>query len=137
MVSALASYSSEAVPSLSLSASLEVFVLSLALYALSSWSLSKVFEKAGVEGWKAWIPVYNYIIIFKLGDQNPLLLLTALIPIAGSIVAGVFSIMAVHRINVKFGRGGGSTVLYVFFPFIWLLIIGLGPDQWRAPPVYA
>jgi hypothetical protein len=54
-----------------------------------------------------------------------------------NIVAAIFMIIAVHNINLKFGRGAGSTVLYVFLPFVWSLIVGLGPDRWKAQPVNA
>lgn len=127
-------YSSSA--ELSPGATIALLVFGLALYALGAWSLGTVFKKAGVASWKAWVPVYNSIIMFKMGDQNPLWLITMLIPLV-NIVAAIFMIIAVHNINLKFGRGAGSTVLYVFLPFVWSLIIGLGPDRWKEQPVSA
>jgi hypothetical protein len=113
-----------------------MLVFGLAAYALGAWSLGTVFKKAGVEPWKAWVPIYSSIIVFKMGDQNPLWLIALVIPFV-NIVAAVFMVIAVHNINLKFGRGAGSTVLYVFLPFVWSLIVGLGSDHWRAPPVNA
>jgi hypothetical protein len=127
-------YSSSA--ELSSGAIIAMLVFGLAAYALGAWSLGTVFKKAGVEAWKAWVPVYSSIIVFKMGDQNPLWLITLIIPLV-NIVAAVFMIIAVHNINLKFGRGAGSTVLYVFLPFVWSLVVGLGPDRWRAQPVNA
>lgn len=129
-------------PSYSTSAELPVgaliamFVFGIAAYALGAWSLGTVFKKAGVEPWKAWVPIYNSIVLFKMGDQNPLWLITLLVPFV-NIVAIVFMMIAVHNVNLKFGRGTGSTVLYFFLPFVWSLIVGLGPDRWRAQPVNA
>ena len=32
----------------------------------------RIFEKAGVQGkWRAWVPVYNTLMLAKLGDLNP------------------------------------------------------------------
>lgn len=111
-------------------------IFMVALYALGAWSLGTVFKKAGVAPWKAWVPIYSTIILFKMGDQNPLWLLTIVIPLV-NVVAAIFTIIAVHNVNLKFGRGGGMTFLYIFLPFVWSLILGIGPDRWRARPVEA
>jgi hypothetical protein len=138
-----------------------LLVIAAALYVLSSWALGKVFAKAGEDSIKAWVPIYNTIIMFRMGNQNPLWLLVMFAPIINfiafifmggeeapivwslitsflpivNIIPAIFAIIAVHVINGKFGRGAGSTVLYLFFPFVWSLIIGLGPDRWRERPV--
>jgi len=137
MLKALTDYSSSSyAPTFSFGTIITMLVLYLAIYALTSWTLGKMFQKAGIEAWKAWVPIYNLIILFKMGDQNPLFVLFMFVPVA-SIVGTVFMIIAVHNINLKLGRGGGSTALYVFLPFVWMLIVGFGPDRWRAPRVIA
>jgi hypothetical protein len=123
-------------PEIPVGATIAMLVFALAAYALGAWSLGTVFKKAGIAPWKAWVPIYSSIILFKMGDQNPLWLIALVIPLV-NIVAAIFMIIAVHNINLKFGRGAGSTVLYVFLPFVWSLIVGLGPDRWKAQPVNA
>src|SRR5690606_24706561 len=45
-------------------------------YVVGSFFLMKIFDKAGVQGkWRAWVPVYNTMIFFKLGDMSPWLVL--------------------------------------------------------------
>jgi len=41
----------------------------LLLVLASFFGLSKLFKKAGVEGWKGWIPIYNFYILAKLLDK--------------------------------------------------------------------
>jgi uncharacterized membrane protein len=39
----------------------------LALVLASFFGLSKLFSKAGIESWKAFIPVYNFFLLKNLG----------------------------------------------------------------------
>lgn len=111
-----------------------ILLLGVVLYALGAWALGKVFAKAGVESWKAWVPVYNSIVIFKLGGYSPLWILLMFVP-GANIAAVIFMVLAVHRINEGFGMGGGMTVLYIFLPFVWSLVIGLTDVRWSGPRV--
>jgi hypothetical protein len=108
----------------------------LVQYILFSWALGKVFKKAGVEGWKAWVPIYNYAVMLKLGGYSPWFAALLLVPVAG-VVAAVFIYISMHRIGKGFGHGGGMTALAIFFPFVWSLIIGLGSSQWREQRAFA
>ena len=49
-----------------------VFALIGALigYVINSFLLSRIFKKAGVEQWKAWVPIYNVWIMLELGNQK-------------------------------------------------------------------
>lgn len=107
------------------------FVFCVLAYAFGSWAFSTVFAKMGVEKWKAWVPIYNSVILMKKGDQNPLWLLLMFVPFA-SIVTVVFLVMAVHKINEDFGKDVGYTVLYVFLPFVWCLLLGLGSAKYKG-----
>ena len=46
-----------------------ILIFILAIYILMSLTLKKVFEKAGVEGWKALVPGLNFVEICKLIGQ--------------------------------------------------------------------
>ncbi len=62
------------------------FIFAIAFYIVGSIFLMKIFEKAGVQGkWRAWVPIYNYMVFSKLGDLSPWLILIA---IGASIVLG-------------------------------------------------
>lgn len=55
------------------------FIFAVGFYVLSAFFLMKVFDKAGVQGrWRAWVPVYNFMVFSKLGDLSPWLVLYCL-----------------------------------------------------------
>ena len=43
-----------------------IVVLSIIAYVLGSLGLMKMFQKSGVEGWKAWVPFLSAYELFKL-----------------------------------------------------------------------
>ncbi|GAB3599902.1 large exoprotein [Microbacterium tumbae] len=48
------------------------FIFAIAGYVITAIFLSKLFDKAGVQGkWRAWVPVYNILVLAKLGDVSP------------------------------------------------------------------
>ncbi|MDN3311474.1 DUF5684 domain-containing protein [Microbacterium oryzae] len=116
-------------------------------YVLSSWFLMRIFDKAGVQGrWRAWVPVYNLMVFFKLGDLSPWLVLYSL---AGSILLGfidlgfifgiataVLSAMAAYRVGLKLQKEGAWVVLYIFLSLIWLGINAFDRSRWNpaVPP---
>jgi hypothetical protein len=119
-------------------------VISAGLYVLVSLALSKVFKKLGEEGWKAWVPVLNTVVIFRLGGQSALWTIALFIPLV-SFVGLVFFYIAIHNINRRMGKGAGFTVLAIFLYVIWVCILGFSsaapePEEEPAPetpPHYA
>lgn len=68
-----------------------ITVFGLIVWAISSYFLMKIFEKAGVQGaWRAWVPVYNLMEFSKLGDLSPWLVLVS---IAASILLGNVAVL--------------------------------------------
>lgn len=119
-----------------------IFLFSIAGYLISSFLLMKVFEKAGVQGkWRAWVPVYNYLVFAKLGDVSPWVVLGIVVAtaipvlnfIAGPALA-VVMIMASVRVNAKFGREWPIILLFILGPlgvWIWLGILGFSSNRWN------
>jgi hypothetical protein len=106
---------------------LVLFVIVYVWYALA---LAAVFTKAGEAGWKGWVPILNLATVLKLGGFSPWLVLIALVPVFGAIAFAVVSIVAIHRVNLAFGRGGAMTVLGAFLPVVWASILGFGRARW-------
>lgn len=100
-------------------------------YVLNAIFLSKIFKKAGVSGWKAWVPFLNMWKILELGGQQGFWLLVNFVPFVGSIIFYVMQIIAIHNINKKMGYEIGMTVLYALFPIIWVIIAGLNKLPWN------
>ncbi|MDY0827976.1 DUF5684 domain-containing protein [Microbacterium sp. BG28] len=139
MLNALvAAYSSPLVPDAGTVVVLVLVALvpSLLVYVWGALALSRVYAKLGIEGWKAWIPVYNVAVLFIIGGLSPWLLLLYLIPFFGQIFVYVAFITAAHRVNVMFGQGVGMTVLAALLFPVWASVLGFGsarPIEQGAP----
>lgn len=116
-----------------------VFALIGALigYVINSFLLSKIFQKAGVEQWKAWVPLYNTWVMFELGGQKGWMALLLLVPIV-NIVAVVFYYIASYHIGLKLGKEGVFVLLAIFLPIVWLAWLAFDKSTWQgAAPVTA
>jgi hypothetical protein len=118
------------------------FIVGIAGYVLGSLFLMKIFDKAGVQGkWRAWVPVYNTMIFFKLGDLSPWLVLygiggTILLSWIGigaifSIALAVLSLLAAWRIGLKLQKDAVWVVLYFFLAIVWLGINAFDKSRWN------
>jgi hypothetical protein len=120
------------------------FIFAIGAYILSSIFLMKIFEKAGVQGkWRAWVPVYNFMVFSKLGDLSPWLILIAIgasivlgwIPVIGSIVgiaAFVVTLLAAWRVGLKLQKEAVWLILYFFLSIVWLGILGFDKSRWNT-----
>jgi len=120
-----------------------LFIVAIAAYVIGSFFLMKVFEKAGVEGkWRAWVPVYNFMVFAKLGDVSPWAMLIAIgaaavlnqVPVIGGIVALLplaVSAIAAWRVGLKLQKQTPWVVLYVFLALVWLGINAFDRSRWN------
>lgn len=124
---------------LAVGAGLIIFMLILAAgaYVLSSWLLMKIFKKAGLEGWKAWVPFLNSWKFFELGGYSGGLSLLVLIPYLGSIIYFVMSCFVANEIGKKLQKAD-SFILYPLgivtggiTTIIWYFQMALTPNQWN------
>lgn len=113
-------------------------------YVIGSYLLSRLFAKAKIEKWRAWVPVYNTWVFLELGGQKgalSLLALASFIPFLGvlaSITLLVFMAIAAYNIGEHVNKpGAGWLVLYIFLPVIWLAIVAFDDSKWSGyiPPI--
>jgi len=79
-------------------------ICSLAMYIYMALTLMKTAQKLGAENaWYAWIPILNIVLLFKLGEQNPWLILLMLIPGIGALIVGILAIIGTMKICEKRG----------------------------------
>ncbi len=99
--------------------------VSLATYIYSSLALMTIANKLGNEnGWFAWVPILNTILLFQLGDKNPWLLLIAFIPGIGALVIAILCIIIIMTICEK--RGYDKLLgLLSLVPIANLVLIGV------------
>ena len=113
-----------------LAISLSFLAFSLLFLILYHVMLGKVFKKAGLAWWKAWVPFLNNWKLFEIGGQKGFWSIFLYIP-ALNIIGLVMMIVAIYNINLKFGHGVGMTILAALLSPIWLSMLVLGKDQWN------
>ena len=123
-------------------------VCALVRYLMRAIGYSKMYRKAGVAGWKAFIPVYHtynnfkiswntkfffiyaalYIVTTVLGTTEQLLL--SLIIAAAGIAMIVIGVKQEIKMAKCFGKGAGTGILLILFPGITSLVLGFGKAEY-------
>ena len=119
-------------------------------YLLIAIGYSKMYRKAGIAGWKAFIPFYNTYNNYKLSWNvemfamhvvlymlfNSMVGAEALVPQLAAVASGITLIAVMIRQNVNmaklFGKGTGTGIALMFFPGITSLILGMGKAEYMA-----
>jgi hypothetical protein len=99
-------------------------------YIVVSIMLARIFRKAGVAGWKAWVPVYNTWITLELGDQKGWWSLLLLVPIV-NLVATVFLYIAMYNIGLRLGKEGYFVLWAIFLPLVWYAWLAFDKSTWN------
>jgi len=112
-----------------------VLVPLLIFYIVCLW---KTFEKAGVEGWKAIIPVYNGWVLAEIAGKPGwwgIVGLAGIIPIVGivaSLAALVLYVIICVELSKKFGKEPIFSLLLIFLPFIGFAMLAFGKATYKA-----
>lgn len=107
-------------------------LLAVASYIFYGLSLSKIGKELGYKDtWFAWIPILNLIMLFKLGNQNPWLLLLFLIPGIGGLIILILTAVAIANISEKRGYEKilALLVLIPFGMFVLLYLLAWKPKK--------
>jgi hypothetical protein len=103
-----------------------VYLALLVVMIIAYW---KIFTKAGEEGWKCLIPIYNVIILLRIVGRPWWWLILMLIPFVNFIVL----IIVMNDLSKSFGHGLGFTLGLIFLSFIFYLILGFGDSRYIGP----
>lgn len=109
---------------------LATVIIGLVMYVVVALLLSRIFKKAGVEGWKAWVPVYNNWITLELGGQAGWWSVLVFIPVV-NIVAAIFLYIAMYNIGLKLGKSGVFVLWAIFLPLVWYIWLALDQSRWN------
>ena len=109
------------------------WIIYLAIIVLFIAAFWQIFVKAGEEGWKAIIPIWNTLVLLKIIGRPWWWILLLLIPIVNIVI---WIIVAVDLAK-SFGRGVGFAVGLIFLPFVFGLILGFGSDTYKGPAAAA
>jgi hypothetical protein len=110
-------------------AGLVVLCVALFLWLVTVMAMWKTYQKAGVPGWGALIPIYNLYLLLKIVGRPGWWLLLYLIPLVNIVIALVVYIDVAHA----FTKSTAFGVLTFFFPFIGYWILGYGDAVYKAP----
>jgi len=95
-------------------------------YIVGLW---QVFAKAGEEGWKAIIPIYNVWVLLEIVGRPGWWLILIFIPVVNFIVW----IMVNVDLARSFDRGLGFAFGLMFFPYIFVPLLGFSDMQYYGP----
>jgi hypothetical protein len=127
-----------------------ITTIGLLRYLLRAIGYAKMYHKAGVAPWKAFIPVYNTYNNYKLSWNGKLFFLYAALSIASlvlgfctegalALVSAAASIGVIYMVVKQnnnmaklFGKGTGTTIALILFPAITSLVLGLGKAEYTA-----
>ncbi len=115
-----------------ISAGLIIFGLILAAvsYVVSAILLGRIFKKANIPAWIAWVPFYNTWKLLEMGGQSGFWAVLAIIPVV-SYVSIVFLYIATYNIGLKFGKTGAFVLMAIFLPLVWLIWLAVDKSVWN------
>lgn len=121
-----------------------VAVFALICYAIGAVLMGRVFKKAGVPQWAAWVPVYNSWKFLEIGGQSGALALLSVLasallsigmPLVGFASYAVYLVflgIAAYHIGKKLGKEDWFVLLAIFLPIIWLVWLGFDDSKWPS-----
>ena len=110
----------------------------LAFYVLIIVAQWKIFTKAGQEGWKALIPIYNVVVLYKIIGLSPwllLLYLLSVVPVVGWIISIALSIVSTVKLAKAFNQSTAFIFGLLFLSPIFQMILGFGKAEYVGPEI--
>ncbi len=104
------------------------FVIWVAVLAVAIIALWKVFEKAGREGWKSIIPIYNTYVMFQIAGRPGWWLLLMFIPFVNIAV----SLILAMDMAKAFGKSSAFGFFGLWlFSFVGYLMLAFGDAEYQ------
>ena len=94
-------------------AMLVTVLVAWAVVAVAGW---KIFQKAGIEGWKALIPFYSTYLLLEVAGYNGWFVLLSFVPYASIVVAVLLAL--------GLAKNFGKSVLFAIFGLLIFSIVG-------------
>ena len=97
------------------------------LVIVAEW---KIFKKAGKDGWKALIPVYNAYTMLQILNMEPMLCFLTLLPGANFMLGIVMNV----KLAKSFGKSTGFAVGLILLAPIFEMILAFGDAKYKQLP---
>lgn len=126
-------------PAMSSGGVLLLYLIGFVILVLSIVAEWKIFEKAGVAGWKVLVPFYNFWLLAEIAGKPGWLSLAALalvIPFFGAIIFWIVELIINIGLANKFGKNKFFAVLLlVILQPIGKIILGFGDAKYERKKV--
>ena len=121
-----------------------LLIILIPMFVLSIIGMCKTFKKTGKPAWAAIVPIYNIVVLLEIikMDWWHVLIVVGLSVIAnlnnealeliGTIGGIVYTFIFMIKLSKAFGKSAGFGVLTAFFPYVGLMILGCGKDQYQG-----
>lgn len=126
----LATFASAATVASLISTYSMILVAFYVLIVVAQW---KIFVKAGQEGWKSLIPIYNVVVLYKIIGLSPWLLLLYLlsgVPVIGWIISVALSIVSMVKLGKAFNQSTAFIFGLLLLSPIFQMILGFGKAEY-------
>ncbi|MBQ3275406.1 hypothetical protein IJH46_03240 [Candidatus Saccharibacteria bacterium] len=97
------------------------------LVIVAEW---KIFKKAGKDGWKSLIPVYNAYTMLQILNMEPMLCFLTLVPGANFMLNIVMQV----KLAKSFKKGTGFAIGLILLEPIFEMILGFGDAKYTQLP---
>jgi hypothetical protein len=121
------------------------------LLVIGTW---KMFEKAGIAGWKSLIPIYNTYLTFKICWQPSMFWwwvvsavlgiwlsgyngIAGYLGIAAGIVYSIIVAVLYYNLSLSFGHGLGYFLGLYFLTPIFIMVLGFGASRYSGSRYYS
>ncbi len=136
-----------------LAADVIAIVIAVVLKVAGEW---KMLEKAGEKGWKALVPVYGDLVLFRLFWSTQMFWLSSIVTIFGAVAADyvgegltvsqllvaplaiiaiiaafTMHVMFLHKVCKAFGHGVGFTFGFLVATPLFSAIVGFGKSEYK------
>lgn len=107
-----------------------IYLIIFVIFAIGLW---KMFNKAGLPGILAFIPIVNLFFIPQVAGKPAWWGILLMIPFVNII----FTILVCLGVAERFGRGIGTVLGLIFLTPIFTCILGFGSAKWTPAPAQA
>ena len=120
-----------------------ISIVILVLFTICYW---KIFTKAGEEGWKAIVPIYNVYTMYKIAWETKWFFITLALVFVGGFLSGlgfvtlslpftfaggVIGIIFAVQLARAFGQSDGFAVGLILLSFIFYPILAFGSAEYK------
>ena len=107
-----------------------ILVIAVVSYLIMALSLMKIFKKADVKPWAAWVPFYNSWKMLEIGGQSGVWVTLSVVPVV-SIIYTVYTYIAMYHIGKKLEKNGAFMLFGLFLPIVWCIWLAVDNSTWH------